>query len=109
MNKRSIVTLAAGVVVGGAIIGIPAAALASSDSDTSGAGSDMGTMMNDPAFFEGMKTLMSDMMSDSQMQEQMRSLMEGMGGMSGGDMGGMSGGDMGNGGGAGGQNDPGTP
>ena len=103
MNKRSIVTLAAGVVVGGTLIGVPAAALASSDSDTSGSGSDMSSMMDDPAFFDRMKALMSDMMSDPQMQEQMRSMMEGTGDMSGGDM------DDHMGSGTDGQNDPGTP
>lgn len=111
MNKRSIVTLAAGVVVGGTLIGVPAAAVASSDSDTSGSGSDMSSMMDDPAFSDRMKALMSDMMSDPQLREQMRSMMEGMGDMSGEGMGGMSGGDMGDhmGKGSDGQNDPGTP
>lgn len=87
MNKRSIVTLAAGVVVGGTLIGVPAVALAGSGSNTSGSGSNMSSMMDDPAFFNRMKTLMSDMMSDPQLQKQMRSTMDGMGGMSGAGMG----------------------
>ena len=59
-------------------------------------GSDMGSMMEDPAFLQRAKTFMSEMMSDPTLQEQMRSMMGDMGDMSG--MGGMAG-----------EDDPGNP
>jgi long-subunit fatty acid transport protein len=96
MTRRSIVTLAAGVLAGAAIVGVPTFALADSDSGGGTSGSDMAAVMDDPAFVDRMKTLMSEMMSDPELQEQMRSMMGDMGDMSGegmdmGDMGGMGG------------------
>lgn len=101
MSKRSIGMLAAGLVAGATLVGVPTFALADSDASTGTSGSDMSTVMNDPAFVERMKEVMSEMMSDEKLQEQMRSMMGDMGGMSNGnmgDMGGMSKGDMGQGG-----------
>jgi len=95
MTRRSIVTLAAGVFAGAAIVGVPTFALADSESGGGTSGSEMAAVMDDPAFVDRMKTLMSEMMSDSELQQQMRSMMGDMG-----HMGGMSGesmdmGDMG--------------
>ena len=90
MSKRSIGMLAAGLVAGATLVGVPTFAFADSDTSTGTSGSDMSTVMNDPAFVERMKEVMSEMMSDEKLQEQMRSMMGDMGGMSEGDMGGMS-------------------
>lgn len=95
MSKRSIGMLAAGLVAGATLVGVPTFAFAESDTSTSTSGSDMSTVMNDPAFIGRMKEVMSEMMSDEKLQEQMRSMMGDMGGMSEGDMGDM--GDMGDG------------
>ena len=105
MSKGTIVAVAAGVIAGATVVGVPAWAYAGADSATGTNGSQMSSMMDDPAFFDRMKAAMSEMMSDPQMQEQMRSMMDGMEGM-----GGMSDGGMGHMGNAPeGQNDPGTP
>ena len=83
MSKRTIAALATGVIAGATVVGVPALAYAGADSGTGAAGSDMGSMMDDPAVFDRMKAFMSEMMSDPQMQERMRSMMDGMGDMSG--------------------------
>ena len=102
MSKRTIVAVAAGVIAGATVVGVPAWAYAGADSATGTNGSQMSSMMDDPAFFDRMKAAMSEMMSDPQMREQMRSMMEDMGPMSGSGMGHM--GDAPD-----GQNDPGAP
>ncbi len=91
MSKRTIMAVAAGVVAGVTVVGVPALAYAGNDSGGGMSGSDMGSMMEDPAFLQKAKTFMSEMMSDPALQEQMRSMMGGMGDISG--MGGMAGGD----------------
>ena len=102
MSKRTIVAVAAGVIAGATVVGVPAWAYAGADSATDAAGSQMSSMMDDPAFFDRMKAAMSEMMGDPQMQEQMRSMMDGMGAVSDGRMGHMGNAPEG-------QNDPGTP
>ncbi|CCH87038.1 conserved exported protein of unknown function [Modestobacter italicus] len=96
MRKRTIMAVAAGVVAGATVVGVPTLAYAGDDSGGGMSGSDMGSMMEDPAFLEQAKTFMSEMMSDPTLREQMRSMMDGMGDMSG--MGGMAG-----------EDDPGNP
>ena len=96
MTRRSIMTLAAGALAGAAIVGVPTFALADSESAGRTSDSDMAAVMDDPAFVDRMKTVMSEMMSDPQLREQMRSMMGDMGNMSGegtdmGDMGGGAG------------------
>lgn len=76
MNKRVIVALTAGVVAGATVVGVPAFAYASSESDSGVTGPDMSSMMEDPAFLERAKAFMSEMMSDPELQEQMRSMMD---------------------------------
>ncbi|TFV79391.1 hypothetical protein E4P39_01755 [Blastococcus sp. CT_GayMR19] len=102
MSKRSIVAVAAGVIAGATVVGVPALAYAGADAGAGPAGSDMGSMMDDPAHIDRMKAFMSERMSDPQMQEQMRSMMDGMGDMSDEGMGHM--GDAPD-----GQSDPGNP
>ena len=87
MSKQTIMAVVAGVVAGATVVGVPALAYAGSDSTGSTSGSDMSSMMEDPALLENAKALMSEMMSDPTLREQMRSIMGDMGGMS--DMGGM--------------------
>ena len=89
MSKPTIVAVAAGVVAGAIVVGVPALAYAGSDSAGATNGSDMSSMMEDPAFREDAKAFMSEMMSDPNLREQMRDIMGDMGGMS--DMGGMGG------------------
>ena len=89
MSKRTIMAVAAGVVAGATVVGVPALAYAGSDSVSDMSGSEMGSMMEDPAFLEKAKTFMSEMMSDPALMEQMRAMMGDMGDMSG--MGGMTG------------------
>lgn len=98
MTKRSIGMLAAGLVAGATLVGVPTFAFASSDQGTespssgtnSDLGSKMGTLMNDDTFIKQMTDMMSKVMSDKQLQDQMGSIMGGMGDMSGG-MGSMDG------------------
>lgn len=97
MRKRTIMAVAAGVVAGATVVGVPALAYAGSDAGGGVSGSDMGSMMEDPAFLQKARTFMSEMMSDPTLQEQMRSMMGGMGD----DMSGM--------GGMAGEDDPGNP
>jgi hypothetical protein len=98
LTKRTVLAVAAGVVAGATVVGVPAFAYA--DAGNGVADSHMESVMDDPEFFDRMKDFMTEMMSDPQMQEQMqdhmRSMMESMedmpsmGGM--GDMGDMHGG-----------------
>ena len=90
MRKRMIMAVAAGVVAGATVVGVPALAYAGGDSPGGGvSGADMGSMMEDPALLERAKAFMSEMMSDPTLQEEMRSMMGDMGDM--GEMGDMSG------------------
>lgn len=95
MSKRMIMAVAAGVVAGATVIGVPVAAFAAGDSPSgtsgsSAAPSQMSAMMNDPTAYNQAKAFMSKMMSDPQLVQQMRSMMSGVNGM--GNMGvGMSG------------------
>lgn len=82
MSKRMIMAVAAGVVAGATVVGVPALAYAGGDATAGIRGADMGSMMEDPAFLENAKAFMSEMMSDPSLQEQMRSMMGDMGGMS---------------------------
>lgn len=81
MNKRTIMAVAAGVVAGATLMGVPAFALADARTDT-GTASDMTAVMEDPEFVERMAAVMSEVMSDEELQGQMRSMMSNMGGMS---------------------------
>jgi hypothetical protein len=90
MTKRTLLAVAAGVLAGATVVGVPAFALADAPSDPGTAGSHMGSMMDDPEFFDRMGVFMSEMMSDEQMREQMRDMMKSMPDM--GSMGGMHGG-----------------
>jgi len=100
MTKRMIAYVAAGVLAGSALVGIPSLAVAGQQ-DNDNTGSDIG-MMSQAQCEDHMTTKMSNMM-DREMVKQMHSMMskgmdgkEGMGGMGGGmsDMSGMdSGGD----------------
>jgi len=97
MAKRMTATVAASVVAGAALVGVPGLALASQTNDTERQSSKMGAMMSDPQFRKQMKSLMSEMMSDPRLKQQMRSMMAGMGGTStkgGGSMSDMTGRDM---------------
>ena len=108
MTKRMIMAVAAGVVAGATVVGVPVLAYAGGDSAGGAPASDMGSMMEDPAFRENAKAFMSEMMSDPALREQMRSMMGDMGGMS--DMDGMSDmEDMEDMNGSGGMVDPGNP
>ena len=97
MTKRMVAYVAAGVLAGSALVGVPSLAVAGQqDNDNTGAG--MG-MMSQAQCEDHMKTNMSNMM-DREMVKQMHSMMskgmDGMEGMGGGmsDMSGMdSGGD----------------
>lgn len=102
MSKRMIMAVAAGVAAGATVVGVPALAYAGGDATAGVRGADMGSMMEDPAFLENAKAVMSEMMSDPALQEQMRSMMGNMG-----DMEGMS--DMGDMDGTAGEVDPGNP
>lgn len=103
MNKRMIMGVAAGVVAGATLMGVPTLALADRPTDPGPAGSDMAAVMEDPDFADRMAAVMSEMMSDEKLQDQMRSMMSEMGGMSGADH--MSGGDMQDAGGMGGSSE----
>lgn len=96
MNKRIALALASGVVAGATVVGVPAFAYATSDSDGGTSAPDMSSMMSDPEFRDSAKAFMSEMMSDPQLREQMRSMM--------GDMQ-----DMDHMGGSAGESNPGTP
>ncbi len=110
MTKRTVLAVAAGVVAGATLVGVPAFAYA--DTDTGAADSAMEAGMDDPAFVERMKEAMTEMMSDPQMQQQMQDHMRDMGDAMGnmppmdgmGGMHGHPGGDVADGG-----SDPGTP
>lgn len=101
MSKRTIATIAGGVLAGAALVGVPAYAASTTPGDESAPHaeahtSDMGAMMSDPQFRQEMKDFMSEMMSDPELTEQMRSMMSeampDMHGMEGSeDMGGMHG------------------
>lgn len=96
MSKRIVLAVAAGVVAGATVIGVPtfAFATASDSGDSAGrgtSGSQMTSTMTDPAFVNSAKQLMSTMMSDPHLQQQMRSMMGGISG-TGGAPGGMLGG-----------------
>lgn len=83
MAARSIVQVAAGVVAGAALVGIPTWAVASQPDDASGSRSDMAQMMSSSQSHRHMMDSMSTMMDDPQMREQMRSMMsDAMGEMS---------------------------
>jgi hypothetical protein len=91
LTKRTVLAVAAGVVAGATVVGVPAFAYA--DAGNGPADSRMESVMDDPAFFDRMKDSMTEMMSDPQMQDQMRTMMEDMSSMGG--MGGMHGGGRG--------------
>ncbi len=93
MNKRIVLALAAGVIAGATVVGVPAFAYATADSSGGTSTSDMSSMMDDPAFRDSAKAFMEDMMSDPELKQQMQSMMGGMDGM----------------GGSGAESDPGTP
>jgi hypothetical protein len=82
VSKRTIIAVATGVIAGAAVVGVPASAYAHAAPGNEAAGSHMGSVMDDPAFFDRMRASMSHMMSDPQMREQMqdhmRTMMEGM-------------------------------
>lgn len=83
MTKRRTGLLAAGVLAGAAIVGIPTLALAQPETPPGQAATEtgseamqeMGSMMSDPQFRDQMATFMGEMMSDQQLREQMRSMM----------------------------------
>ncbi len=95
MTKRMIAYVAAGVLAGSALVGIPSLAVAGQQ-DNDNTGSDIG-MMSQAQCQDHMTTKMSNMM-DREMVKQMHSMMskgmDGMEGMGGGmsDMSGMDGG-----------------
>jgi len=75
MTKRMIAYVAAGVLGGGALVGVPSWALASQQASENDQEPGTGMMMSDSMSLDQMKTMMSEMMDDAQMRKQMRAMM----------------------------------
>ncbi len=73
MAYSSIAQVAAGMVAGAVLVGVPTWAVASGQDDSPGSPSDMSSMMGDS--HSQMMDAMSTMMKDPEMREQMRSMM----------------------------------
>lgn len=88
MKKRTILGIAAGVIAGATVIGVPAVAIASNAPDTGSSVPGLGQLMNDPDHLQQMRQWMSDpqhpeqmrqWMSNPQHVQQMGSMMDGVG------------------------------